>query len=188
MRCFFILVFLLKKRKVSCKIRPYKEVVNKLKYVKYLNSKIGKIGIVEENGQIIRILWDKDTKEEVIQKDTKLLEEASKQIEEYLDGKRTKFELPLKLNGTEFMKKVWKALQEIPYGETRTYKQIAEKIGNPKAVRAVGMANNKNKIPIIIPCHRVIGSNGKLIGYALGLDKKQWLLDLEKNNEKEELF
>ena len=86
------------------------------------------------------------------------------------------------------MKKVWKALQEIPYGETRTYKQIAEKIGNPKAVRAVGMANNKNKIPIIIPCHRVIGSNGKLIGYALGLDKKQWLLDLEKNNEKEELF
>ena len=80
MRCFFILVFLLKKRKVSCKIRPDKEVVNKLKYVKYLNSKIGEIGIVEENGQIIRILWDKDTKEEVIQKDTKLLEEASKQI------------------------------------------------------------------------------------------------------------
>lgn len=81
------------------------------------------------------------------------------------------------------MQSVWKALESIPYGETRSYKQIAEMIGNPKAVRAVGMANNKNNIPIIIPCHRVIGSNGKLVGYALGLEIKQRLLDLEKENK-----
>lgn len=162
--------------------------VKKLKYIKYVNSQIGKIGIIEEDKKIIRILLDKDIKEEAIEKDTSLLQEASKQIEQYLEGKRKEFKLPLKLNGTEFMKKVWEALLQIPYGETRTYKQIAEQIGNQKAVRAVGMANNKNKLPIIIPCHRVIGSSGKLVGYALGLDKKQWLLDLERNNAKEELF
>ena len=82
------------------------------------------------------------------------------------------------------MKRVWKELIQIPYGETRTYKQIAQKIGNEKASRAVGMANNKNPIPIIIPCHRVIGANNKLVGYALGLDKKEFLLDLEKSNNK----
>ena len=83
------------------------------------------------------------------------------------------------------MKKVWRELLNIPYGETRTYKEIAEKIGNPKGARAVGMANNKNPIPIIIPCHRVIGKNKKLVGYALGLDMKEFLLNLERKNKKE---
>lgn len=121
----------------------------------------------------------------MIEKDTILLKDAEKQLEEYFCGKRKKFNLPLKQEGTEFMQSVWKVLETITYGETRSYKQIAEMIGNPKAVRAVGMANNKNNIPIIIPCHRVIGNNGKLVGYALGLEMKQWLLDLEKENKEE---
>ena len=161
-----------------------------MKYVKELETKLGRISIVEEDGEIIRVLLNQRIDKEFCNgfrsKETKILKEAAKQLEEYLDRKRKKFDLPLKLEGTDFMKKVWRALQEIPYGETRTYKQIAEMVGNPKAVRAVGMANNKNKVPIIIPCYRVIGSNGRLIGYALGLEKKQWLLDLEK--DKEELF
>ncbi len=101
------------------------------------------------------------------------------QLKEYFEGRRKIFHLPLKLNGTEFQKSVWEKLLEIPYGETCSYKDIAVKLNNPKAVRAVGGANNKNKIAIVIPCHRVIGTNKKLVGYAGGLDKKQWLLDLE---------
>ena len=96
-------------------------------------------------------------------------------------GKRKEFDLPLLLKGTPFQKQVWEALLNIPFGETRSYKQIAEAIGNPKAVRAVGMANNKNPLLIVVPCHRVIGANGKLVGYAVGLDKKEFLLKLEKS-------
>jgi O-6-methylguanine DNA methyltransferase len=104
---------------------------------------------------------------------------AAKQIEEYAAGKRRLFELPLLPAGTAFQKSVWQALCAIPYGETRSYKQIAAQAGNPSASRAVGMANNKNPIPIIIPCHRVVGSTGALVGYAGGLDMKKRLLDLE---------
>ena len=86
------------------------------------------------------------------------------------------------MKGTEFQKRVWKALCDIPYGETRSYKQIAQAIGNPKAVRAVGMANNKNPLLVIVPCHRVIGANGQLVGYASGLEKKRFLLQLENPN------
>lgn len=155
-----------------------------MKYIKYMETKIGKIGIIEEDGQIIKVGINKENiNKDIIRKDTTLLIEASKQLEEYFNGKRKEFNLPLNPRGTEFMKKVWKELQKIPYGETKSYKELAEKIDNPKAVRAVGMANNKNPIPIFIPCHRVIGSNGKLIGYALGLDMKQWLLNLEKYNK-----
>ncbi|NLY70869.1 MAG: methylated-DNA--[protein]-cysteine S-methyltransferase [Clostridiales bacterium] len=115
-------------------------------------------------------------------KETDLLREASKQLDEYFMGNRFKFDLPLFLSGTEFQLKVWKALESIPYGETRSYKQIAEAIGNPKACRAVGMANNRNPISIIIPCHRVIGSSGRLVGYGGGLDIKEKLLQLERDN------
>ena len=96
-------------------------------------------------------------------------------------GKRLSFELPLKLDGTPFQLKVWNALLQIPYGQTCTYKDIAQKVDHPKAVRAVGMANNKNKLMILIPCHRVIGSNNKMVGYAGGIFKKQVLLDHEKS-------
>lgn len=113
---------------------------------------------------------------------TELLSMATIQLDEYFQGKRTIFSLPFKLTGTPFQLAVWKELQNIPYGKTTSYKEIAQKINKPKACRAVGMANNKNPLPIIIPCHRVIGSNGKLIGYAGGLKLKNYLLELEKSH------
>lgn len=113
---------------------------------------------------------------------TELLSMATIQLDEYFQGKRTIFSLPFKLIGTPFQLAVWKELQNIPYGQTTSYKEIAQKINKPKAYRAVGMANNKNPLPIIIPCHRVIGSNGKLIGYAGGLKLKNYLLELEKSH------
>lgn len=115
---------------------------------------------------------------------TEFTDKVYTQIEEYLHGKRTSFDFAYKLNGTEFQKKVWEQLLRIPYGETRTYKEIAAAIGNPKASRAVGMANNKNPIIIAIPCHRVVGTNGKLVGYAGGLDMKKALLTIEKQNRR----
>lgn len=153
-----------------------------MKNVFYYNTKIGKIGI-EENGLAITKIYfiNNDEQEEMIEKnETELLKEAIKQLNEYLDGKCSLFDLPLEPQGTEFQKKVWNALKEIPFGETRSYGEIAKIIGNEKASRAVGMANNKNPIPIIIPCHRVIGANGKLVGYAGGIDIKEKLLKLEK--------
>lgn len=111
--------------------------------------------------------------------ETELIKETRRQLEEYFEGKRKDFDLPLDMRGTLFQVKVWKALQAIPYGEVRTYKQIAEEIGHPKAVRAVGMANHVNPFIIVVPCHRVIGTDGKLTGYAAGLDKKSFLLRLE---------
>lgn len=112
--------------------------------------------------------------------DDEKLSEAMKQLREYFYGTRTSFQLPLDLRGTPFQLKVWNELQRVHYGETVSYKRLAELIGKPKAVRAVGGANNQNPIPIIIPCHRVIGSNGALVGYGGGIDKKEFLLNLEK--------
>lgn len=104
------------------------------------------------------------------------------QLGEYFAGQRREFDFPLAPLGTPFQQKVWKALLSIPYGETRSYKQLAVSIGNPKACRAVGLANNHNPIAIAIPCHRVVGSNGALVGYASGIDKKKMLLDLERGD------
>ncbi|MCY9515681.1 methylated-DNA--[protein]-cysteine S-methyltransferase [Paenibacillus apiarius] len=114
-----------------------------------------------------------------LQRHPERLQEARRQLEEYFAGKRQTFELSLDLQGTSFQKEVWRALMEIPYGETRSYKQVAEAIGNPKAVRAVGGANNRNPISIVVPCHRVIGANGQLVGYGGGMNKKEILLQLE---------
>lgn len=108
-----------------------------------------------------------------------ILQQACLQLQEYFAGKRTHFTLPLNPEGTEFQRQVWHALQQIPHGQTRSYADIAAAIGNPKAVRAVGQANNRNPIGIIIPCHRVIGADGTLTGYAGGLEAKQWLLEHE---------
>ena len=151
----------------------------------YYNTKIGEIAI-EENGVAITRLYfvNKDLEKEVeIKEETALMKKAIKEIKEYLEGKRNSFDLPLEPEGTEFQKMVWNVLREIPYGETRSYGEIAKLIGNEQASRAVGMANNKNPIMIIIPCHRVIGVNGKLVGYAGGLDVKEKLLNMEKNHE-----
>lgn len=131
-------------------------------------------GITEGVQELVRGFYSANLNE------TPLIRKAAEQLMEYLAGKRKAFDLPLEPEGTPFQKAVWKALTGIPYGKTRTYKDIAESIGNPKACRAVGMANNKNPIAILIPCHRVIGAGGKLVGYAGGLDIKKKLLDLEK--------
>lgn len=110
---------------------------------------------------------------------TSLTNAASTQMLEYLAGKRRAFDIPLQPEGTPFQLQVWDALLQIPYGQTRSYEQIAYALGNPRAMRAVGMANNKNPLPIFIPCHRVIGKNGNLVGYAGGVHIKKFLLDLE---------
>lgn len=146
------------------------------------NTIIGNIAIFCENDFIVSIKFiGKNFDSSNIEfKETKLIKDTYKQLSEYFSGKRKFLTVPLKQNGTDFQNKVWNALKKIPYGETRSYKDIAIEIGNPKACRAVGMANNKNKIPIIIPCHRVIGINNKLVGYAGGLHIKMKLLELEK--------
>jgi AraC family transcriptional regulator of adaptative response/methylated-DNA-[protein]-cysteine methyltransferase len=112
----------------------------------------------------------------------KHFEELDKQLKEYFDGKRIDFHLPLILDGTEFQQKVWKELQKIPFGSTRSYQEQAIALKNPKAVRAVARANGDNRIAIIIPCHRVIGKDGKLVGYGGGIWRKQFLLNLERSN------
>ena len=139
---------------------------------------LGSVTFVEENGTLLAVTTHRSY--EGICQETPLIKEACRQLSEYLKGERKTFDLPLNPKGTDFQKCVWRALCDIPYGETRTYKQIAEAIGNPKAVRAVGMANNRNPITIIVPCHRVIGANGKLVGYGGGLEMKEILLRLEK--------
>jgi O-6-methylguanine DNA methyltransferase len=117
---------------------------------------------------------------------TPLTDLAFGQISEYLEGRRREFDFPYLLRGTEFQQKVWRALCAIPYGETRTYGEIAAAVGNPRAARAVGMANHENKILIAVPCHRVIGADGSLVGYGSGLDMKQALLRLEKESVQRE--
>jgi len=115
-------------------------------------------------------------------KETPLINKAARQFGEYFEGKRKSFNLPLTMQGTDFQMKVWNALKKIPYGKTASYGKLAAMIGNPKACRAVGMANNRNPIAIIVPCHRVIGHDGSLTGYGGGLELKKLLLDLEKIN------
>ena len=140
---------------------------------------LGSVTIVEEDGALLAISTHRSW--EGIVQETPLIKEAYRQLNEYLQGNRKTFHLPLRMKGTDFQVTVWKALFDIPYGETRSYKQIAEAIGNPKAVRAVGMANNRNPLLVVVPCHRVIGANGKLVGYAAGIEKKEFLLKLEKS-------
>lgn len=145
-----------------------------------VKTELGEIYIAEEKGEIILLTFDKKEVKKMEESVSEVLTEAKKQITEYFQGERKEFRLPLKLEGTDFQKRVWKALEEIPYGETRSYEEIAEAVHSPKAFRAVGNANNKNPISIILPCHRVIGKSGKLVGYGGGLDKKEYLLDLER--------
>lgn len=140
---------------------------------------IGKITITECDLQITSIDFGESNAKQSNMKETPLIKEALKELEEYFNGTRKTFQLPLALKGTPFQQKVWQVLMTIPYGKTITYKQVAEAIGDPKACRAVGMANNRNPVPIVVPCHRVIGSNGKLVGYGGGLDIKEKLLEME---------
>ena len=151
-----------------------------------VKSPLGKIFIVASKGFIAGLYWEnpQEKTDTPGSENSPVLEEAVKQIHEYFKGKRQIFNLPLNLQGTSFQKKVWAALQTIPFGETISYKDLAKKIKNPKASRAVGSANGKNPICIIIPCHRVINENGKIGGYTGGLYLKTGLLSLEKKTEK----
>lgn len=146
-----------------------------------LNSEVvGRLRVTEDDGFIVKIEFLTEDEEPETGELTELLEQALMEIDEYLVGERRNFTFPIRLEGTEFQIRVWKALLEIPYGETISYKELAERVDNPNAVRAVGGANNKNKLPIIIPCHRVIGSKGNLVGYAGGIDIKERLLMIER--------
>ncbi len=144
-----------------------------------VQSPVGDLTLTEENGALTGLYFGRRSLEgeEGL---TALLERASRQLEEYFAGKRKQFDLPLSLRGTEFQRQVWAALRDIPYGETRSYGQIAQAVGRPKAVRAVGMANHRNPISIIVPCHRVVGADGSLTGYGGGLENKKFLLALER--------
>jgi methylated-DNA-[protein]-cysteine S-methyltransferase len=142
------------------------------------NTPMGRLSIGSNGHAITRIAFG-PVELEGIRKATELTNRASNELQEYLAGRRTSFDLPLEPVGTAFQKRVWEALLRIPYGETRTYAQVAAMVGSPNGQRAVGAANNRNPIPILIPCHRVIGANGNLVGYAWGLPIKQFLLDLE---------
>lgn len=150
-------------------------------YIGYYNSQIGLIKICGEEDYIFSVSFVREQ-----DSDENLGGEVRKCIEElklYFNGELKNFTVKTKFKeGTEFRKLVWNELKNIPYGETRSYKEIAISIGNPNGSRAVGSANNKNPIGIIVPCHRVIGANGDLVGYAEGIDKKRFLLDLEKRN------
>lgn len=150
-------------------------------------SPVGLLKLVAHDTALVAVLWENEDPKRVrlaeLVEDKKhpILLETQKQLNEYFSGQRQVFDLPLDFEGTEFQQKVWQALLTIPFGETRSYKQIAEQLGNVKAVRAVGAANGKNPISIIAPCHRVVGANGKLVGFAGGLENKDILLKLESN-------
>lgn len=147
---------------------------------KTIQSPLGSLTLVEEDGALVQLSFDGYTVLESEEVDSPLLREAERQLASYFAGQLQVFSLPLCTKGTPFQEKVWCALQIIPYGETRTYGELAAMIGQPTAARAVGGANHRNPLAIIIPCHRVVAAHGGLGGYGGGLDKKQWLLALEE--------
>ena len=153
-------------------------------------SPLGNLLIVEEGDAVVYCQWEDSVDERIIstweedkEQQNALLTVACRQLTEYFAGKRKVFDLPIRLNGTPFQQIVWKGLQQIPYGETLSYADLAHQIGRHKAARAVGNANHHNPLMIIIPCHRVVASNGKMGGYAGGIARKAWLLEKEKGNE-----
>ena len=155
-------------------------------FYKEIKSPVGRIKLVASAKALVAVLWKTERPNRVRLDPAKLdhrhpiLVETERQLCEYFAGKRTQFELPLELRGSEFQKKVWLALNEIPFGKTRSYLDLAKRIGSPNASRAVGAANSKNPLSIVVPCHRVIGTDGTLTGYAGGLETKAALLDFEE--------
>jgi methylated-DNA-[protein]-cysteine S-methyltransferase len=157
---------------------------------KFLDSPVGKLKLVASETGLIAVLWENDNPQRVPLSDLvednsqSILLEAERQLKEYFAGERRSFSIPLDMRGTPFQKDVWRALQAIPFGETLSYGQIANQLGRPSASRAVGAANGRNPISIVVPCHRVIGSTGKLTGFAGGLETKAHLLNLETSAER----
>lgn len=154
-----------------------------MKYYKKMNSPLGVLTLIEEDNYLTEIRFENEVVnlDNAINKDTLILNKTEKELNEYFNKSRKTFDIPLKPKGTKFQLKDWEELSKIPYGKLCTYKDIAIKINCPKGYRAVGLANNKNPIPIIIPCHRVIGSNKKLVGYSSGLHIKEYLINLERS-------
>ena len=157
---------------------------------KFVESPIGNLKLVASEQGLVAILWEKDRPRRVVLDDLvenaqhPILKQTEAELGEYFAGKRREFTVPLDMRGTPFQKQVWEALLGIPYGETRTYGQLASQLGNPKATRAVGAANGRNPVAIIAPCHRVIGFSGKLTGFAGGLEAKAHLLNLEGRDDR----
>lgn len=145
-----------------------------------LDSPIGPLTLAEGDGCITHLLFGRDMPPGYAEGQSELLSRCALELDEYFAGKRREFSLPLAPAGTPFQQRVWAALRDIPYGETRTYKDIAIAAGCPRGFRAVGMANHNNPISIIVPCHRVVGADGKLTGYGGGLETKAYLLELER--------
>ncbi|MBC6972309.1 methylated-DNA--[protein]-cysteine S-methyltransferase [Bacillus sp. Xin] len=145
-------------------------------YRAYYDSEIGLLEITANDEGIMSVIFVEERKEEI---KNQIVEQCLTELDEYFYQKRTEFTVPLSAIGTQFQKNVWDALYTIPYGVSASYLDIAEKVGNTKAVRAIGGANSRNPISIIVPCHRVIGKSGKLVGYAGGLWRKEWLLKHE---------
>jgi O-6-methylguanine DNA methyltransferase len=145
----------------------------------YLKTEIGWLEVEVDQHKVSRIEFLDEDPDPIEESDNPLLLEALNQLNAYFKGQRSSFDLPLNFGGTEFQNKVWKALLEIPISKTSSYGQLASKLGDPNYVRAVGNANGKNPISIVVPCHRVIGSTGNLVGYAGGLWRKKWLLNFE---------
>lgn len=155
-----------------------------MKNLFFYQTDIGRIAVAENGTAITNLYFEGEaTPLDAAVAETELLKEAGCQLLDYFAGRRMEFSLPLAPAGTPFQQRVWKVLCTIPYGETRSYKQVAQSADSPKGFRAVGMANNRNPIPILIPCHRVIGADGKLVGYGGGLSIKERLLNLEKAHE-----
>lgn len=150
-------------------------------YQYYYFSPIGTFELISTDTHLTHLNFCKAAKKSS-SKIPNCLKNCIKQLDEYFTGKRTEFDLPISLNGTEFQNKVWRALQNIPFAEIRSYGDLAKAVKSPKGFRAVGMANNRNPIAVIIPCHRVIGADGSMTGYAGGIWRKEWLLDHEKSH------
>jgi len=152
---------------------------------KEINSPVGRLKLIANARALVAVLWERERPDRVkldspaLAPEHPVLCEAERQLNEYFAGRRADFDLPLEPDGSEFQKKVWQALQKIPFGQTRTYREIAQAIGAATAFRAVGLANGKNPLSIVVPCHRVIGSDGSLTGFAGGLQAKATLLALE---------
>lgn len=154
-------------------------------FYKEIKSPVGKLKLVASSRALVAVLWERERPNRVkldemsLDPQHPILIETERQLAEYFAGKRTEFDLPLEPNGTEFQKKVWRTLREIPFGKTKRYLDLARAIGSPDASRAVGAANGKNPLSIVVPCHRVVGANGALTGFAGGLETKAALLALE---------
>lgn len=154
-----------------------------MKHVYFYDTPVEPLRVMDNGSAIIEITFsteDKVLPRKAVEEETPLIAKAAAQLTEYFDGSRREFDFPTEVGGTEFQRRVWQELCRIPYGQTRTYKQVAEAIGCPKGFRAIGMANNRNPIAIVVPCHRVVGSGGRLVGYAGGLAVKEKLLQLER--------